>query len=92
MVDHSWLIATMRDIQEYAVRNSLRRLVPVVKAACAAVEEELKNPGKADWRHGRSTSEADTELAIALDRALHAEEDFFLSQRSLKRLSGRARR
>ena len=88
MVDHSWLISAMRDIRDYAVMNRLDHLVPVVKTACAAVEQGLERSGKEQWRLEISASAADGELAAALDDALCLEEKHFLPLSNLKRLSG----
>lgn len=92
MVDHSWLISAMRDIRDYAVMNGLGHLVPVVKAACAAVEQGIGASAKAEREPGLSSLEADFELAAALDSAMYLEESRFLLPSNLKRLSGRPRR
>ena len=89
MVDHSWLISAMRDIRDYAVMNGLGHLVPVVKAACTAVEQGLGPSGKEEWGLRLSPLEADTKLVAALDDALCPEEKHFLLLSNLKRLSGR---
>ena len=88
MVDHSWLITAMRDIRDYAVMNGLGHLVPVVRAACAAVEKGLGPSGKEEWGPRLSPLEADTKLAAMLDDALCLEEAHFLPLSNLKRLSG----
>ena len=90
MVDHSWLISAMRDIRDYAEMNGLGHLVPIVGAACAAVEQDLGVSGADEWGLELSSSEADAELGTALDKALHLEECQILPFGNLKRLSGRA--
>ena len=87
MVDHSWLISAMRDIRDYAVMNRLDHLVPVVKAACAAVEQGLDRSGKEQCGLEISASEADGELVAAFCDALCLEEKHFLSLSNLKPLS-----
>ncbi|MBK8439333.1 MAG: hypothetical protein IPL38_07410 [Rhodobacter sp.] len=92
MINHSWLVSAMRDIRDYVVMNGLDHLVPVVKATCAAVEQELGADEKAEWRLEISPSEADVELALALDTVLRLDEGHFLPLSNLKRLSGRRKR
>ena len=78
MVDHSWLISAMRDIRDYAMMNRLGHLVPVVKAACAAVERELDGHGKEDRMPRISPSAADAALAAALAAAHYVQRGIIL--------------
>ncbi len=79
----------MRDIRDYAVMNDLGDLVPVVNAACTAVEQGLRPSEKEKLGLRLSPLEAGTKLAAARDEALCFEEKHFRPLSNLKRLSGR---
>jgi hypothetical protein len=41
MQNHDWLVDVLRDIRDYAQKNDLPQLLPLIGAACVMMEREI---------------------------------------------------
>jgi hypothetical protein len=91
LADHSWVIVTMHDVRDYAVRNGLDHIVPFVEAACGAAERHLGMKGVRRQSEQQDAFFADEAVALVLDSLLNATEIEAFPSDNLKTVSRRRR-
>lgn len=87
MADHTWVIMTMNDVRDYAVRNQLDHIVPFVEAACGAVERHLGVKGVRRQTDEKNARLANETVALVLDSLLNSTEITSFPSDNLKSVS-----
>jgi hypothetical protein len=48
LADHRWVIVTIHDVRDYALRNNLDEVLPFFEMACRVAEQHLGTPERQD--------------------------------------------